>query len=248
MDQSGIMSSPVDDLRVLLVADDPLTRTGLAVMLQDQPGCTVAGQIAGDADQLAALDDYRPDVLLWDLGWNPESNLDHLADLKDDHIPVVVLLSDETYAVDALTAGARGLLLRNSDAAILVAALEAVARGLTVVDPELVGTVLPSRDRTVPAPVEELTPRERHVLQLLAEGLPNKAIADRLSISQHTVKFHVTAIMSRSAAPRPISGERKMKRTTFEMPETISACRPAFAIAAPTSPPMSECDTLIGNP
>lgn len=200
MDQSGIMSSPVDDLRVLLVADDPLTRTGLAVMLQDQPECTVAGQIAGDADQLAALDDYRPDVLLWDLGWNPESNLDHLADLKDDHIPVVVLLSDETYAVDALTAGARGLLLRNSDAAILVAALEAVARGLTVVDPELVGTVLPSRDRTVPTPVEELTPRERHVLQLLAEGLPNKAIADRLGISEHTVKFHVSAIMSKLGA------------------------------------------------
>ena len=167
-DQSGIMSSPVDDLRVLIIADDPLTRTGLAVMLHDQPGCTIAGQIAGDADQLAALDDYRPDVLLWDLGWNPESNLDHLADLKDDHIPVVVLLSDETHAVDGLTAGARGLLLRNSDAAILVAALEAVARGLTVVDPELVGTVLPSRDRTVPTPVEELTPRERHVLQLLA--------------------------------------------------------------------------------
>jgi len=52
----------------------------------------------------------------------------------------------------------------------------------------------------VPTPVEELTPRERHVLQLLAEGLPNKAIADRLGISEHTVKFHVSAIMSKLGA------------------------------------------------
>ncbi len=198
------MTSPVIDgrqpIRILIVADDPLTRSGLAALLREQPGCVVAGQVPGDADLLAAVEDARPDVLLWDLGWSPESTVEHLAEFTEYGLAVAALLPDEGLAVEAVAAGARGVLRRNAEPATLAAALDAVAHGLTVVDATLSRAVFPERDRTLPAPVEELTPRERSVLQLLAEGLPNKAIAERLSISEHTVKFHVNAILGKLGA------------------------------------------------
>jgi two-component system nitrate/nitrite response regulator NarL len=190
----------VDDLRVLIVADDPLARIGLVTLLADRPGCTVVGQMAEDADLLAELDVYRPDVVVWDLGWHPTPVVERLADLTDVGLPVVVLLADEADAADAQAAGARGLLLRHTDADGLLAALTAVGQGLIALDPSLAAALLPTGDRAPGPLVEELTPRELEVLQLLAEGLPNKAVAHRLGISEHTVKFHVNAILSKLGA------------------------------------------------
>ena len=197
--------SIMDDLRVLIVANDPLARAGLATLLANQPECTVVGQVAGEADLADEVAVYRPDVVVWDLGWDPtpalptlrRAGLERLADLGDGQLPIVALLSDETHAADTWTAGARGLLLRDTDAENLVAALLAVAQGLVVLDPDLAATVLPTRNQPPEPPVKELTPRELEVLQLLAEGLPNKAIAYRLGISQHTVKGHVNAILGK---------------------------------------------------
>ncbi len=198
------MASPVIDARpdihILIVADDPLTRGGLAALLANQAGAVVVGQVPGDADILAAVEQYRPDVLVWDLGWSPEAALEHLADLRDYALPVAALLADESLAADVLAAGARGLLLRHTSPATLAAGLDAVARGLTVVDPALAGAVFPGRERPLPVLAEDLTPRERSVLQLLAEGLSNKGIAQRLAISEHTVKFHVNAILGKLGA------------------------------------------------
>jgi DNA-binding NarL/FixJ family response regulator len=82
----------------------------------------------------------------------------------------------------------------------MVAALTAVSEGLTVLDPSVAGVLSPAEELPPTALAEELTPRELEVLQLLAEGLSNKAIGYRLEISEHTVKFHVTAIMSKLGA------------------------------------------------
>jgi len=112
----------------------------------------------------------------------------------------VALLPDESQAVEAYMAGARGLLPRDTGSERLAAALLAAAQGLAVLDPALAVPVLGGRDQAVPALVEALTPRELEVLQLLAEGLPNKAIAHRLDISEHTVKFHVNAVMGKLGA------------------------------------------------
>ena len=78
----------MSDIRVLIVADDPLARAGLAALLADQPGCSVLGQVAEDTDLPAALDVYRPEVVVWDLGWEPApdsdshpSSLERLAEL-----------------------------------------------------------------------------------------------------------------------------------------------------------------------
>ena len=192
------------DLRVLIVADDPLARAGLATLLSHQPDCTIIGQMAAHAEVLAELLLYRPDVVVWDLGWEPTlgpadapAGLEYLAEVRDTGKPVVALLPDERYAAPVWAAGVRGLLLRDTDAETIALALPAVARGLVVYDTALVSGILSARQPPLMSSTEALTPREQEVLQLLAEGLPNKTIADRLHISEHTVKFHVNAILSK---------------------------------------------------
>ncbi len=119
---------------------------------------------------------------------------DWLGDLGEGGPKVVALLPDADSAGELWTAGARGLLLRSSGPDRLVAAIRAAAEGLITLDPAL-SSALPSASPAVP--VEELTHRESEVLHLLAEGLTNKAIARRLDISDHTVKFHINAILSK---------------------------------------------------
>ncbi len=191
------MTDFTDNLRILIVADDPLARAGLGMLLTDLPDCTVVGQVAGQVDLLSELDIYRPDVLIWDLGWNPALALARLTDLKAAKVPVVALLPDESEAAGVWGTGALGLLFRTVTPDKLLAALQAVAQGLAVLEPELVAPLLPHTSPEPPPLVEALTPRESEVLHLLAEGLPNKAIARRLEISDHTVKFHVNAIMGK---------------------------------------------------
>ena len=206
-------------LRVLIVADDPLARGGLAALLANRSECVVVGQIASDADVLSDAAVYRPDVVLWDVGWEqtlpvrvtlpaPQtaksdssvSHLDHLAALLEAKYPVLVLLPDQTLLAEMWAVGVRGLLFREAPEDRLITALQAVPQGLTVLDATFAGALLsptpsdPSHDGNV------LTPREKDVLKLLAEGLTNKTIADCLRISDHTVKFHVNAIMSKLGA------------------------------------------------
>ena len=188
------------DLRLLIIADDPLARAGLSALLAEQPGCTIVGQIDSQTDWLADLITYQPDVLLWDLGWEPTTTLEQVAELQELDLPTVLLLPNPSHAADAWSTGAHGLLLRQAGADQLLAALQAAAQKLITIDPELVEVLLPPPQLTPPSLVEALTPREQEVLQLLAKGLPNKTIAHRLDISEHTVKFHVNAIMGKLSA------------------------------------------------
>ncbi len=186
------------DLRVLVVADHLLARAGLAALLAAQPGLEVVGQTAGGDTLADDLDVYRPDAVVWDLAGEALAQLGALAGGAP---PIVALLPDDAHAAAAAAllgaAGAGGLLHRDCDTAQLAAALTAAADGLLALDPALAAAALAGGGPLPAAPVEALTPREREVLQLLAEGLPNKAIALRLAISDHTVKFHVNAIMTK---------------------------------------------------
>lgn len=187
------------DVRVLVVADNLMTRAGLAALLATQPGLDVIGQ-AGAGEALADdLDVYRPDAVVWDLGWDARAALAQLGALVSDAPPIVALLPDDIHAAAAaaLLAGSGGLLHRDCDADQLGAALAAAAGGLLVIDPALAGAALAGDSALPDMPAEPLTPREREVLQLVAEGLSNKAIALRLGISDHTVKFHVNAVMTK---------------------------------------------------
>jgi len=198
-------------LRVMLIADDPLVRHGLAALLSGCAACKVVGQMASDADIVAGAEVYRPDIVLWDLGWEPveaavqigpeehPSRLECLADLRELGMNSVVLLPDANSGVEAWHLGARGFLMRQVETERLVAALRAVTQGLVVWDEAI---AIPAVTTAVEAAsgVDILTPREHEVLTLLAEGLPNKIVADRLQISEHTVKFHVNAIMGKLGA------------------------------------------------
>jgi two-component system, NarL family, nitrate/nitrite response regulator NarL len=186
----------MEDLRVLVVSGDPLARTGLALLLRDQEGLTVSGQMAPD-DWPAPGEDTAPDVAVWDLGLDLRSGLEELRSLGPAGPPMVAIVADETDAREALAAGARGALSRDADGDRLAAALRAVALGLIVLDETFAADALrgaPAVSQELP---ESLTPRELEVLQLLAQGLPNKQIAQRLGISDHTAKFHVNAILGK---------------------------------------------------
>ena len=191
-------------MRILLIADDPLARAGLAALLfeaaelSDQDIQVVAQLNSEDAEIDTAPARYQADIALWDMGWEPSENLDRLSEFMELGLPVVILLSTPEQAKMAWQTGIRGMLARDADGAQIIASLVAADQGLAVLDPSM--TVVLPLDRAAQAQeaiLETLTPREFDVLQLVAEGAPNKEIARRLSISDHTVKYHVNAILGK---------------------------------------------------
>jgi len=194
----------MSDLRLLIVAADPLVRAGLATLLSGQAGVQIVGQVDAGQTLPAEIDIYQPELIVWDLGWDPAGSLALLEELSGDQeldgVPVLVLIPDEEPAGLAWSAGARGLLFRDVTAPRLLAAIQAITQDLAAVEPVLMAGLMVSASFEEPAPAEDLTPRELEVLQLLAEGLANRAIAQELAISEHTVKFHVNAIMSKLSA------------------------------------------------
>ncbi len=186
----------MEEVRALVVSEDPLVRSALASLLAGQPGIVVDGQLSPE-ELPAQARGSEPEVAVWDAG--AASGLDHLAETATRDFRVLAVLGDESQAAEALGAGARGVVLRDVGGARLAAAVRAVAEGLMVLDASAAESVLRPRPPS-PATVEHLTPREQEVLQLLAQGLSNKLIAARLGISDHTVKFHVNAILGKLGA------------------------------------------------
>jgi DNA-binding NarL/FixJ family response regulator len=199
-----VLDAPTAPLRLALVAEDPLARGALSRALGDQADELLV-VASGTQVELESAQGEVPDVVLWDTGLHLPAT-DSRVEAPDLGAPVLALVADEAAGEVALTAGARGLLFRDVAPAPLSAALLAVARGLTVFDPALTEVRAAPRSTTsaatgTPGP-DTLTPREREVLALLAEGLSNKAIADRLSISEHTAKFHVNAVLAKLGVQR----------------------------------------------
>ena len=190
-------------IRVFIVAASPLIRAGLQSMLADSRVDIVAS--AADLESTSGqLVDVEPDVVLVEAA--PDTHEEFLNTLERTEIahdyPVMVLSEQikAAWVSDALRAGVRAVLPRDVAPEQLRAALEAAAAGLVVVHPSELNTVLPATVGSS-APVDELleplTRRECEVLQMLAAGLANKEIAARLTISDHTVKFHVASILGK---------------------------------------------------
>lgn len=187
----------MESVRVTILAPDPLARAGLFTLLADEPDVEIIAQIS-DEMLLYDGDEAPPDVILWDLGWEPP---EALPDLSGGDAPVLALLASAEDVPAARDSGAAGFLHRGGDAEQLAAGLRAVASGLLVFEPEF---ATPEVLRTPPDEVDEeiepLTPREMEVLQYLAQGVTNRAIGYELQISEYTVKFHVNSIMRKLAA------------------------------------------------
>lgn len=182
--------------RVLLVTGDPWVRAHLSATIAEDAQCTVVGEV--DPTQTSAVADA--DIAIADMGEDAQEMDDRLDLPERLEMPVLALVPDAATGRQALAAGARGALARDVDGATLAAAVRAIIRGLVVTDPDLAVPAAVTWDAhtgDLATPVEDLTPREREVLQLLAEGLPNRAIARRLGVSDHTVKFHMHAIFSK---------------------------------------------------
>jgi DNA-binding NarL/FixJ family response regulator len=187
----------MDNVRVAIFAPDPLARTGLFTLLADEPDVEIVAQVS-DEVLLYDGDETPPDVILWDLGWEPPEDL---PDLSGGDAPVLALLASADDVPAARESGASGFLHRGGDAGQLAAGLRAVASGLLVFEPQFAAPgVLRVPPDDSEEEVEPLTPREMEVLQLLAQGVTNRAIGYELQISEYTVKFHVNSIMRKLAA------------------------------------------------
>jgi DNA-binding NarL/FixJ family response regulator len=183
-------------IRVLICDDHAVVREGLSRLLARADGIDVVGSAADGEEAVAAARELHPDVVLMDLAM---PNVDGVAATRriasqepDASVVVLTSFSDNTRILDALDAGARGYLLKDSDGSEVVRAIQAAARGEAPLDPRVARTVL--AHSTAPAALSGMTAREREVLALLGTGLANKVIARRLGISEATVKAHLTRI------------------------------------------------------
>ncbi len=193
-------------IRVAVLTDDPLLRRGLQSILARTANLPEAG--VGDVD---VVELSRAQVALWDAGVDPGRALLRLREIAELDVPVVAVVADPAHLQPALAAGARGVVLRDQVGPGIAAALAAVRSGLTVIDTALASALTPGAQRRDAGMTGEssgqkkrgageLTERERQVVQLLAEGLSNKLVADRLGISDHTAKFHVNGVMGKLGA------------------------------------------------
>ena len=195
-------------IRVLLVDDQELVRSGLTRILRRRDGFLVVGECEDGDQVMAAVDELSPDVVVMDLRMRRMSGIDATVALRRraDPPPVMVLTTfdDDELLSGALRAGAAGFLLKDSPAEDVVRGVAAVAAGHALLDPAVTGRVLDrfrAAPDAVPTPrpeaIEELTAREREVLELMGRGLSNGEIASTLVISEVTVKSHIGRIFTK---------------------------------------------------
>jgi DNA-binding NarL/FixJ family response regulator len=186
-------------IRVLLAEDHAVVRTGLLQLLGDLDQVEVVGAATGGAEAVALAARQQPDVVLMDLEMPDMDGIEATRRIRAAHpsVNVVVLtaFSDRRRILDAIDAGAVGYLLKDAEPDELIRGLHAAARGESPLAPKAAQALVAARAEQQGDP--ELTPREREVLALLADGLPNKLIARRLDISEKTVKAHLTNIFHR---------------------------------------------------
>jgi two-component system, NarL family, response regulator LiaR len=193
--------SDIRTVRVVLVDDHRVVRKGLRSYLESFPDVEVVGDASSGEEILEKLEGWLPDVAVMDLSM--PGGMDGIEATRrvralSPHTQVVVLTAhtDDARVVAALRAGAIGYVRKDSDPEVFLAAVRGAARGQSVLDPAVAGSVLQDRLRGGPL-VEELSEREKEVLRQLAHGRTNQEIAQELHVSAETVKTHVGNILSK---------------------------------------------------
>jgi DNA-binding NarL/FixJ family response regulator len=191
-------------IRVLLADDHRLVRAGLRALLQSLAGVQVVAEAGNGYEALQLAEQHQPDIVIMDIGMEGLNGLEAAARLaKFTPAPRVIILSmhaNEEYVRRSLQAGAAGYLLKGAEPAELEFALQAVMRGETYLTPAVSKQVVQEylQGGAVKSdPLQELTPRQREVLQLIAEGHSTKEIAYKLSLSIKTVETHRGELMNR---------------------------------------------------
>ena len=181
-------------LRILLIAPDPLARAALAAMLAEDERCVIIGRNDGTTDWSDLIDLHEPDVILCDIGWQNSLTLPAVRELG---VPVVGLVADSEAGNTVWRQGGMAIVGRDSSAEMILAALQAAYHGLLAFQPDYLPSIVGGMDSAEITLPEPLTAREIDVLNLLAQGMTNRAIAHTLHISDHTVKFHVNALLTK---------------------------------------------------
>ena len=214
--------TPDQPLRVVIADDQASVREGLVLLLGGLPGIDVVGAAADGEQALALVAAHRPDAILLDLHMPVLDGIGATRRLVAEHpgVAIVVLTTyaDDGSVIEALQAGALSYLTKDADRTDIARALQAAAGGLTVFDPRVRATLLAAASSAPPAtepgsalssapspgpapePPDGLTHREVEILGLMAQGLTNPEIAERLFLSNHTVKTHINRIFAKTGS------------------------------------------------
>ena len=214
--------TPDRPLRVVIADDQASVREGLVLLLGGLPGIDVVGAAADGEQALELVAEHRPDAILLDLHMPVLDGIGATRRLAAEHpgVAIVVLTTyaDDGSVIEALQAGARSYLTKDADRTDIARALQAAAGGLTVFDPRVRATLLAAASSAPPAaepgsgsssapspgpapePPDGLTHREVEILGLMAQGLTNPEIAERLFLSNHTVKTHISRIFAKTGS------------------------------------------------
>jgi len=194
-------------VRVLIVDDQALVRTGFRMILDAEEDMNVVGEAANGKEALSEAGRLRPDVVLMDVRMPELDGIEATRRLlaeggAESKVVMLTTFDMDEYVYEALRAGASGFLLKDAPPEQLVDGIRAVCSGDALLAPSVTRRVIeefvrrpPEAARTAPAEIEELTPREREVLQLIARGLSNAEIAQSLVVSETTVKTHVARVL-----------------------------------------------------
>jgi DNA-binding NarL/FixJ family response regulator len=194
-------------ISVLLADDQALVRAGFRMILEAQEGIQIAGEADNGRDALVQTRALRPDVVLMDIRMPDLDGIAATREILAEGLPSRVLVlttfDEEKIVYDAMKAGASGFLLKTAPATKLAEAVRTVAAGEALLAPTITRRLIeefvrrPPPGATLPGPLDELTEREREVLELIARGLSNAEIAAKLFVSDATVKTHINHVLQK---------------------------------------------------
>ncbi|MBI2947819.1 MAG: response regulator transcription factor [Verrucomicrobia bacterium] len=194
----------MNPIRILLADDHTLVRAGIRSLLERMPDVSVIAEAANGREVLALVQSAHPNIVLMDIGMPFMNGLEAttrvLGEFPDVRVIILSMHMNEEYVLQAMRAGASGYLLKKAATAELETAIRAVARGATYLSPAFTKRVaeqLLEKGSDLKFPLEYLTPRQREILQLIAEGRNTKEIAAVTRLSAKTVEFHRAQLMDR---------------------------------------------------
>lgn len=215
-------------VRILIVDDHPVVRSGLCRYIEHEPGLEVCGDVANGQSAVRTAAELRPDIVLLDISMHETNGLDTLRlmtrDCPDAAVIIFSMHESETMIRDLIVAGARGYVLKTDPAEIVITSIRTVSEGRPYFSPAIADTILETYlhlvkgDAPVGASGDVLTPRERQILQQLAKGTTNKEMARTLGISIKTVETHRATIMRKLGARSVVDVVRYAIRNNLSLP------------------------------